>query len=220
MQTKGREGALNQNLVKLAISTHAQNKSWRHCLDQEYEDGNVDVQGNNDLVNDYGYDNVYDEAKEGENANSTHTMDHSSYSSQGDYHDHDHDHDQTINNTTTTTTNSTSFIDDETGTIIITNEQYQSIPLEHRGRCKLPHIQKVAYILQEEVTARYRDGYRNKNLAVERQQIAKYAARSQYPGLYAVIMNQGLWRDILSCLQFLGIVRVDPNEGTLMMTGV
>ena len=114
--------------------------------------------------------------------------------------------------------NGTSYIDDETGGITITPKQFLSIPIERRGRCKLDHIQKVGSFIYEEVSSRYLDGYRGKNLSVERQQIAKYSGG--YPGLYDVIMNHNsLWRDIISALQFLGFVTID-NDGTLMMTGI
>lgn len=207
---KGRKASLDPNLKRLAITTHGQNESWKQCLERrQYEC----KESNNDD----------DEAKNG-NGNYP-VIDESDYSHSYVYsqshHDTTIDGNDTVHTSDSTSmdtdVNGTSYIDDDTGNISITQDQFQCIPSERRGRCKLDHIQKVASFIYQEVTARYLEGYRGKKLSVERQQIVKYSGA--YPGLHAVIMNHSLWRDIISSLQFLGFVRVD-NDGTLTMTGV
>lgn len=147
----------------------------------------------------------HNEAKDDTNATTIDNNNDTSIANDNDVH-------QTINDSM----DGTSFIDEQ-GTIIITEEQFHSVPVENRGRCRLDHVQNVASFIYEEVMTRYSDGYRGKYLAVERQQIAKYSG--SIPGLYAVLMNHSLWRDIVATLQYLGFVRLDNSDGTLIMTG-
>ena len=121
----------------------------------------------------------------------------------------------TIDDVASLSMDGTSFIDD-TGTIIITQSQFQSVPPSKRGRCRLEHVQNIASFIYEETMARYSDGYRGRHLSVDRQQIAKHSGG--VAGLYSVIMNHSLWRDIVSTLQFLGFVRLEA-DGCLIMTG-
>jgi len=116
--------------------------------------------------------------------------------------------------------NSTSFISisNGIGTIKITQEEFNDIPPQERGRCSLSHVQTIASFICTETIERYHEGYRGKYLAMVREHCLKYAGG--YPGLSQVIRNHVLWRDILNCLRFLGIVRVDSSDGSFFLTGI
>jgi hypothetical protein len=121
---------------------------------------------------------------------------------------------------TTTLRNSASFISisNGNGTIKITIEEFNDIPPLKRGRCSLSHVQTIASFICTETIERYHEGYRGKYLGMTREHCLKYSGG--YPGLYGVIKNHTLWRDILNCLQFLAIVRMDPSDGTIFLTGI
>jgi hypothetical protein len=116
--------------------------------------------------------------------------------------------------------NSSSFISisNGIGTIKITQEEFNDIPPQERGRCSLSHVQTIASFICTETIDRYHEGYRGKNLAMVREHCLKYSGG--YPGLSQVIRNHVLWRDILNCLRFLGIVRVDSSDGSFFLTGI
>ena len=103
---------------------------------------------------------------------------------------------------------------DENGKIEITREVFESVSYEIRGRCKLENVQKCANFIFEEFLVRFNHGYRGKDLNVERQHILKYTG--SHPGLHSVIMNVGLWRDIVSTLMELGLIELD-RDGSLMV---
>mmetsp|Transcript_14429 Transcript_14429/g.17540 ORF Transcript_14429/g.17540 Transcript_14429/m.17540 type:complete len:296 (+) Transcript_14429:123-1010(+) len=113
-------------------------------------------------------------------------------------------------------TSSLQIHQDSDGVLIahLPKEQFDDLSESIRGRCKLEHVQNVASFLCQEVTNRFEEGYRGKHLHIERQQLVKYCGA--YPGLYSVIMNTSLWRDIVSTLQSLEFVKVD-KEGCLIL---
>ncbi len=193
---KGKKAShqLDPKLKRLAIATHGEHLSWKKCLEKNRRHR--------------GYQHPYDN----EDGDSDHTT-----KSVVPLPDDSTNAGSSIDDSSSTDINGTSYIDEETGNIKITHEQFESIPTDRRKRCKLDHVQRVASFIYQETSARYLEGYRGKNLAVERHQIAKYSGA--HPGLYAVIMNHSLWRDIVSSLRFLGFVRVD-KDGTLIMTGL
>jgi hypothetical protein len=95
------------------------------------------------------------------------------------------------------------------GKIQITEQDLMSIPISIRGNAKVEHIQNVASILYYEVRTRYKNGCRGRDLNVERKSVLKHCGR--YPGLQSVIRNTSLWRNIVSTLKVLGIVKVDKD---------
>jgi hypothetical protein len=95
------------------------------------------------------------------------------------------------------------------GKIQITHQDLMSIPISIRGTAKVEHIQNVASILYHEVRTRYIQGFRGRDLNVERKSVLKHCGG--YPGLQSVIRNTSLWRSIVSSLKVLGVVKVDKD---------
>lgn len=95
------------------------------------------------------------------------------------------------------------------GKIQISQQDLMSIPISIRGTAKVEHVKNVASILYHEVRTRYNQGCRGRDLNVERKSVLKHCGR--YPGLQSVIRNTSLWRNIVSSLKVLGIVKVDKD---------
>ena len=98
----------------------------------------------------------------------------------------------------------------------ISETDFYSIPETIRGRCKIDDIKHVAMFIFMEVTNRYEEGLRGKHLHVDRQHIVKHSGG--VPGLYSIIMNTSLWRDIISTLRYLGFLRLERDA--LIMTNL
>ena len=103
---------------------------------------------------------------------------------------------------------------DENGKIEITKEIFEAVPPNIRGRCKLENVEKCVNFIFEEFVFRFNSGYRGKHLHVERQHLLKYTG--SHPGLHSVIMNVGLWRDIVSTLMELGLIQLD-KDGSIIV---
>ena len=88
-------------------------------------------------------------------------------------------------------------------------EDFISLSESIRGRCKLEHVQDVATFIQAEVGNRKASGLKGIQLYIERQHLAKYCGSK--PGLHSVIMNNSLWRDIVSTLQHLTFVSIEKD---------
>lgn len=187
--TKGKNASIDSNLRQLAMLAHNQNEAWG-CSHSSRNTANLSQSQSN--INDLKKSsNHIDEIQNG---------------SQNEI-----DIQQEQNH------NQTSFISPSTGNITITEHQFNAIPIGKRGRSKLSRVQSVASMIYEETTARYLDGYRGRSLAIERSHLLKYAAA--YPEMNNVIRDHGLWRDIVSSLEYLGFVRVDHSDGSLSMVG-
>ena len=93
-------------------------------------------------------------------------------------------------------------------------DDFNSIPESIRGRCKYVNVINVAMFVYKECMGRIGEGYRGKHLLIDRQQITKYCGG--FPGLYSVIMNTTLWRDIVSTLQYLNFLTLDKDCLILM----
>ena len=91
----------------------------------------------------------------------------------------------------------------------LSEDDFISLSESVRGRCKLEHIQNVATFIQAEVVNRKASGLKGIQLYIERQNLAKYCGSK--PGLYSVIMNNSLWRDIVSTLQYLKFVSIEKD---------
>ena len=104
------------------------------------------------------------------------------------------------------------------GSIQITQEEFDEIPMRKRGRCKLSHLQKIALFIYEETVERYQNGYRGKHLKITRETCLKYCG--SFPGMSGVIKNSSLWRDAVQSLEHLGFIHMDPSDGTIKLTGI
>lgn len=100
---------------------------------------------------------------------------------------------------------------DSQGSIIVelTDSDFNSVPESIRGQCKIESIKHVAMFIYMEIMNRMDDGYRGKHLYIDRQSITKHTG--SVPGLYSIIMNTSLWREIVSTLQFLRFLQVDRD---------
>ena len=117
--------------------------------------------------------------------------------------------------------NSASFLSissDGYGSIHITREEFDEIPMRKRGRCKLSRLQKIALFIYEETVERYQNGYRGKHLKITRETCLKYCG--SFPGMSGVIRNSSLWRNVVSSLEHLGFIHMDPSDGTIKLTGI
>lgn len=96
----------------------------------------------------------------------------------------------------------------------IDEKDFYSIPEYIRGRCKIDDIKHVAMFVWIEVTNRLKEGLRGNQLCIDRQNITKHTGG--VPGLYSIIMNTSLWRDILSTLQYLNFMKLE-KDGMITM---
>ncbi len=105
-------------------------------------------------------------------------------------------------------------LQEDTTSIELSENDFESIPESIRGRCKLEHVISVAIFIHREVAHKYAEGFRGKFLHIERQQIIKYCG--EFAGLYSVIMNTSLWREIVSTLSYLDFLKID-KDGLIIM---
>lgn len=91
---------------------------------------------------------------------------------------------------------------------------FYSVPESIRGRCKIENVKYVAIFAYMEVISKFEQGLRGNHLCIDRQNIAKHTGG--VPGLYSIIMNTSLWREIVFTLQFLNFLKVE-RDGTMMI---
>lgn len=99
--------------------------------------------------------------------------------------------------------------------IELSEKDFNSIPESIRGRCKLEHVRTVASFIYRDVANKYAEGLRGRFLHLERQHITKYCG--EFVGLYSVIMNASLWREIISTLTYLDFLKAD-KDGFIIMS--
>lgn len=97
--------------------------------------------------------------------------------------------------------------------MVITNQMLSSLSPEIRGSAKLDHILKILKLIHEEYTARFMNGYKGKDLAIERYHLLKH----RNPDLHTVISNTSTWRDVISVLKSLGFIKV-KKDGVLYVS--
>lgn len=96
----------------------------------------------------------------------------------------------------------------------LSESDFYAIPESIRGRCKIENVKYVAIFSYMEVTSKFEQGLRGDHLCIDRQNIAKHTGG--VPGLYSIIMNTSLWREIIFTLQFLNFLKVE-RDGTMMI---
>jgi hypothetical protein len=198
--TKGKNASIDSKLRRLAMIAHEQNQAWK-CSHPRISVAASQRQSNaNDLENFSNRNDAF--------------QNNSSQNERENQHANNHNQNHNVVHVNSSFTPS-SFISPSKGSVIITEQQFSSIPIEKRGRSKLSRVQSVASMIYEETTARYLDGYRGRNLAIERSHLIKYAP--DFPEMNNVIRDHALWRDIISSLEYLGFVRVDHSDGSLLM---
>mmetsp|Transcript_7359 Transcript_7359/g.13952 ORF Transcript_7359/g.13952 Transcript_7359/m.13952 type:complete len:315 (+) Transcript_7359:186-1130(+) len=196
MLTKGRNASIDPNIRRLATIAHEQNQAWKNSHPRNSEDISE--------VGSFSHDNPDETENDSRNE-------------EGNRHGYDHSYNHNLH-TNTSLNQSSSFVSPSKGGAIISERQFQNIPIEKRGRSNLSRVQSVASMIYEETAARYLDGYRGRSLVVERSHLLKYAAA--FPEMNTVLRDHALWRDIVSSLEYLGFVRVDHSDGSLFMTGL